>query len=146
MVAHFGRIRIAEPWGRATISRQHGDRIPLRGPVAAHEDPSRGVGCAAGRLVGGNQDAGVIEPDPTCELHTRRRTAPRRPHRTTAAVLVGRQPILFGIEADTGRVVEHELGTGRPRLDPPAGPARQLQPWQIGQYRQSVDEAVNLSA
>ena len=146
VVSDVGGIGVAGPRRRAAIPWQHRDRVAFRGPVAPHEDPPCRVGRAASGRIGGDQDAGVVEPDSASELDTWRRTAPRRPDGTATAVFIGRHHLVLGIEADGGGIVEHELGSRGARFNLPAGPARQFQPRQIGHHRQSVDESIDLTA
>ena len=128
-------VGIAEAGRRAAVPRQHGNRLTLRGPVTPHEDPPLGISSPARRFVGGDQDPGIIEPDPASQLDPRRRPAAGRPDRTAIVVTVEKHRLVFSIEAHGGRVVEYELGSRSARFDPPACPTRQFEPGQIGQQR-----------
>jgi len=120
--------RLAAGRGGA-VTRQQRERLAFRGPVAADEHAVRGVGGTPRRIVGGDRQARIVEPDPAGEMHAGLRPPPLA---------------RFGVERHGGRVIEHELGAGRPRLDPPAGPGGQDEPRHIGQERQPLDQAVDL--
>ena len=113
-----------------TVAGQQREGLAFGGPVAADEQPSSGIGCTAGRIVGRNQHAGVVEPDLAGQMHARLRPSP----------LSGRR-----ISRDGRSVVEHELGLRDTRFDLPAGPCRQHEAGHVGEKRESLDQAVDLS-
>ncbi len=111
------------------MPRQERQCLALRGPVAADEDAVRGVGGTPRRIVGGDRQARVVEPDPAGEMH---------------AGLCPPPLTRLCVERHGGRVVEHEFRARRARLDPPAGPGGQDEPGHIGEEREPLDQAVDL--
>ena len=85
----------------------------------------------AGRIVSSDHHAGVVEPDPARQLHAGLLSSPAAWRRRF-------------VERHGGRVVEHELGLGHPRLDPPARPRRHHEPRHVGQHRESFDQPVDV--
>lgn len=85
-------------------------------PVAVVADGVRVLGRAAGVLVGRRIEEGEIRP---VQL-PRERPAPRRQSREAMAVtLVSATPgtVVFDLDDDSGRMLLHELGGGRPQVD-----------------------------
>ena len=111
------------------MPRQQCQCLPFCSPVAADEDTVGGVGGAARRIVRGDRQARIVEPDPAGELHAGLPPAPFARRR---------------VERHGRRIVEHELGSRHTRLDPPAGPGGQHEPRHVGQESEPLDEAVDL--
>jgi len=136
VVRRGGLVEGRAPRRRDAVPRQDGERLTLGGPVATDEDPPGRIGRAAGGIVGGDLDAGVVEPDPAGKLHPGLAPAARRP---------GGGPRLL-VADDRGRIVEHQFGHGRARFDPPACPRGKHDGGNVGQPGEPFDEAVHLAA